>query len=1635
MGCEITTCSFVTAPLTSQSQSAPDRRKELRRRNRSRLTSLLACHRQRWNRSKPTLLLPCHRQRCNRFGVNLLLVSLSQTALEQVRSKLSGLSVTDRAGTDAEESRLTAEEMDEIRQKNLAYEYLCHLEEAKTWLQAVLKEKLPPTTELEENLRNGVYLAKLANHIAPEVVPLSRIYDIEQKRYNIAGLQFRHTDNINYWRKVLEVSGLPLTFHPETTDVYDKKNMPRVVYCLHALSTHLFKQGKAPLIQDLYGKVVFTDAEIDKMRLELDKYDVHMPAFQKIGGILTNDMAGDSSALHAAVMDINEALDKQSMNDSYVADMYDEILTQAEIQGHIVSVNENASVGKINAALDFGTWLDLLKALQDLSLDLPSISEFAAPLYFEEMKTDKLDLGKDLQLSDVEASVRFLSLIAAVTQAVDMGNCDLAWDAIFNSQTQFMDLEHAFKSKYFMALKACRQQKLSERSKCPLLTYMDIQECIDQVNQQNEDDNQLIVALKQLDVAVKKNDASSVLTALQSPVFNIGENIEPDCAPLYIQLLKCKLDQKQNGEEEMALWLEDVQTLPKQAAEEIKDAHSACKTLSAVHSALKGNNQELLRSALRAGNLTISPCTQRTMSKFYNTLLECKRKKEMKYSCPWVVYQSPRNVVAYLNIETDKCVWKKPKQFQLGSVYLSMKDIKNVISYIKAACDSKVAEQTIVRLQALIRGYLIRKRVSERRKLFQNSLSYIIKIQEDKIVKVQALWRGYKARQAFLSIFKQPQPPLSIVKHFAPLLEFCADDYQRDLQLQNLKSEVVQAIRRNQELAKHLDAMDLKIGLLVRNRVTLQDVVAHGTTLNDLAKSSSITDPHQSRGLKSLTKESRKLLDDYQHLFYLLQTNPCYLSKLIFCLPPSGSNKFLQTVILSLFNFGANCREEYLLLKLFRSALHEEIRNNYEKLSDVMMANPLVLKLVVSFSRQFAGANSLRTILGPLVDNILTNKALVIDTNPVDIYKCWRSELEMKTGKTSDLPYSVNTEEALKYEEVRKRLASSLDSLKMCTIVFLERITQSLPAIPYGMVYMAKVLKTALSQKFPKAQEKDLLKVVGNLIYYQYINSAIVAPDVYDIINTPPNFTLSALQRRNLASIAKILQFAAAKKGFGDECQHLMCLNNFIVECHERFKRFFKQCCDVEELEEHFNVHEFSEATLISRPVIFITLQEICDTHKLLLEYQDHIAPDPMDPLSELLEDLGSDPSLATLLGKHPEDPALRQLAKAEACLTLVNKYEDPGEDDTDINKLFIKAKELLVAILPCLHGCNLVEALNSSDTPTQQRLFEELQARRIKQPKPTQEMNVSLGACKEQLKEHLRRLELEGMVSHRDGYQNLVTAVAQNICNKGRYRDSRRREMETLKAAKLGLEHKAAFYQDQVNYYNIYIKKCLENLHTGKSSVHTPKRPGNKQVKSKLTLKYTAARLHEKGVLLEVEGLPPSQLKNVLFEITPADINGIFTIKGKFMGVEMEKVDIDIQITYIDSSSSFNISISTGCPSHPLPFLLISPNFSFDHAFPVRSATVSHLDSHVDIKKMVDLVLEGIGVVTDILTQEVLTAMEFMNLLLTIFLLLVPCMYLMKLGIKRARIVRLIDKLPGPPAYPLVGTILGVLVPRDSMY
>lgn len=65
-------------------------------------------------------------------------------------------------------------------------------------------------------------------------------------------------------------------------------------------------------------------------------------------------------------------------------------------------------------------------------------------------------------------------------------------------------------------------------------------------------------------------------------------------------------------------------------------------------------------------------------------------------------------------------------------------------------------------------------------------------------------------------------PPLSVVRKFVHLLEQSALDLHEEQDVTRLREEVVTNIRSNQQMEKDLNVMDIKIGLLVKNRITLQ---------------------------------------------------------------------------------------------------------------------------------------------------------------------------------------------------------------------------------------------------------------------------------------------------------------------------------------------------------------------------------------------------------------------------------------------------------------------------------------------------------------------------------------------------------------------------------------------------------------------------------------------------------------------------------------------------------------------------------------------------------------------------------------------------------------------------------------------
>ncbi|NWZ92044.1 IQGA1 protein, partial [Nesospiza acunhae] len=1597
-------------------------------------------------------------------------------------------------GSVLDNERLTAEEMDERRRQNVAYEYLCHLEEAKRWMEACLNEELPATTELEEGLRNGVYLAKLGNFFSPKVVSVKKIYDREQTRYKATGLHFRHTDNVIQWLNAMSEIGLPKIFYPETTDIYDRKNMPRCIYCIHALSLYLFKLGLAPQIQDLYGKVDFTEEEISNMRLELEKYGIQMPAFSKIGGILANELSVDEAALHAAVIAINEAIDRQVPADTLTAmknpnamlinlddqlestyqatlyrakqdkmdnaknriasessdrerDVYEELLTQAEIQGNINKVNTHAAISKIDLALEQGDALALYEALATPALGLRGLLQENCDWYFKQFLSDRqqkqeagltgplqkeeLQLGVDaanraaqqyqqklaaiakinsaIRMGDAEktvaemmnpeaqlpevytfaadlyqrelatlqqqspeghlshpelsVAVEMLSSVALINRALDSGDMNTVWKQLSSPVTGLTNIEDENSQRYIDDLVKLKAERSAEENE--FITWNDIQSCVDHVNKVVHEEHERILAIGLINEALDEGDTKKTLQALQTPAAKL-EGVAPKVAQHYQDtLLRAKREKAQDTQDETAvLWLDEIQDGIHKANRDTEESQRFSLGILAINEAVDHGDVSQTLSALRSPDVGLYGVTPECAETYQQELSEVKKRAAGGNVSEWVKHWVRGGYHYYHNLRTKEGGWDEPAEFVQNDTQLSREEIQSTISGVTAAYNREqlwlANENLIMKLQACCRGYLVRQEFNSRmnflkkqvpaitciqsqwrgykqRKAYQTRLDYL-RAQKDQVVKIQSMTRMYQARrryrdrlqyfrnhindvvkiQAFIrankaredykTLINAENPPMAVVRKFVHLLDQSDQDFQEELELMKLREEVVTLIRSNQQLENDLNLMDIKIGLLVKNKITLQDVVSHSKKLTKKNKeqlSDMMMLNKQRGGLKALSKEKREKLEAYQHLFYLLQTNPTYLAKLIFQMPQNKSTKFMDSVIFTLYNYASNQREEYLLLRLFQTALQEEIKSKVDQIHEIVTGNPTVIKMVVSFNRGARGQNALRQILAPVVKEIIDDKSLNIKTDPVDIYKSWVNQMESQTGEASKLPYDVTPEQALSHEEVRTRLDASIRNMRTVTDKFLSAIISSVDKIPYGMRFIAKVLKDSLHEKFPDAGEDELLKIVGNLLYYRYMNPAIVAPDAFDIIDLSAGGQLTTDQRRNLGSIAKMLQHAASNKMFMGDNAHLSIINEYLLQSYQKFRRFFQAACEVPELQDKFNIDEYSDLVTLTKPVIYISIGEIINTHTLLLDHQDAIAPEHNDPIHELLDDLGEVPTIESLIGGegsgNVNDPNWEMLAKTEVSLTLTNKFDVPGDENAemDARTILLNTKRLIVDVIRFQPGETLTEILETSATSEQEAEHHRaMQKRAIRDAKTPDKMkksvsvkedgNLNLQEKKEKIKASLKKLTELGPVNAKNKYQELINDIAKDIRNQRRYRQRRKAELVKLQQTYSALNSKATFYGEQVDYYKSYIKTCLDNL-ASKGKVSKKPREMKGKNSKKISLKYTAARLHEKGVLLEIEDLQGNQFKNVIFEISPTEEVGDFEVKAKFMGVQME--------------------------------------------------------------------------------------------------------------------------------------------------
>ncbi|ORX63453.1 ras GTPase-activating protein family [Basidiobolus meristosporus CBS 931.73] len=838
-------------------------------------------------------------------------------------------------------------------------------------------------------------------------------------------------------------------------------------------------------------------------------------------------------------------------------------------------------------------------------------------------------------------------------------------------------------------------------------------------------------------------------------------------------------------------------------------------------------------------------------------------------------------------------------------------------------------ESAVHKLQAMARGVLSRKKVGGLLEHYATHEEEVIKVQQcvrgfirknqerkrwehyvnnaDKIIKVQSVFRAKLANNAYRTLTMVEDPPVSTMRNFIHLLDDGDKDFQEEMELERLRQQAVLTIRQNNELETHLNDLDIKIALLVKNRISLDEVIRASKRQYNVSD-----DYHAAASsLKSLDKDNRHKLECYQQLFYLLQTHPIYLARLLFIMNQNfmgdRTKKFVETVVLTLFGFAQNEREEYLLLKLFKAAIDVEI-SNVETVSDFLRGNPVFIKLAVHYNRGAKERKYLRELLQPLVKQIIEDPTLDLETDPLAIYRKLIREEESREGKKSNRPYDIPLDSALEDVETRQVLISHLKQLTTITTNFVNSIHNSLDKMPYGIRYIARELREALMAKLPNEQENTILKVVGNLVYYRYINPAIIAPETFDVIET----NINPLQRKNLAEVAKMLNQVCVGKPFSNENVGLKALDSYVKFTSESFAQYSYNVTAVCDPEVYFQIDEFLDLANRQKPVIYINTSEVFSVHAMLEESLDMLAPEMDDPLRAVLEDLGPAPTIKS------------GFQDRELSLTLTNKLADLGEEESEVKQLFVETKRLVLYIIRIQSGRTLLDILERPVTNRDEKRFQEMIAQeRAKGEGIKSNFDISgvdFLTLKKVTFDYLNLLEREGRVSYESGYQEMINSIATDVRNKHRRRIQRRQEMKRIRQTLLNLADKSNYLEEQKNTYLDYIHTCMSQLSQKKNKrsrvlpftrqyFHLKDLQKSGKMPRFGSYKYTAERLAQKGVLLSMEQFSPKQFEKIAMTIS-SDEAGVFSIEAYMMGAKI--ADMILRLEDLLQLQFDNVNVTT---------------------------------------------------------------------------------------------------------------------------
>ncbi|KAK5715180.1 iqgap-related protein [Elasticomyces elasticus] len=1453
--------------------------------------------------------------------------------------------------------------MDTQRKHLAAYEYLCHIGEARAWIMDVLEPaELPPIVQLEEALRDGVTLAEVVVRLAPEL-PLEQQRALGSMRiFRNPRLQFRHSDNIAMFFRFLGEAELPELFRFELVDLYEKKNIPKVIYCIHALSWLLYRKGIVDFrIGNLVGQLHFEEHELEETQKGIDRSGVAMPNF---GGMR-----------EAMQIEPEPVPEPEPTPDELLAEQEEVLLDlQSQARGALVR-------------------LRLGQDMQDLWDAEDAISNFQA-LARGGFAREIFDFKHAM-----DASTRqFQAAAKAFLIRRKLHRKQRAWrdnkQAVVTVQSMWRGRQQRAETKQIRVQLQKQRHGLKEiqaaiRGALGRWKASDVWHETQEAGTEVEAfQAQARGALERLRVGAIMNelwDTEDVVSAMQAVIRGsrvrrqatsqreAAKQVSVDVVRLQAAvrgLIQRKEVKRHHGHFQMhESTVMDVQSAARGLLVRLQQA----RTKGALQGRESGivKMQTLLRAWTARKDIKIRKAELLTTSNSIASFQARARGLACRHQTQQLRSDLQKHDHGVLQVQSLARATLQRRQvgLKLAALEDQETDITTLQSLARAyiqrqrifdqLVELEKEETEIVDLQAFARAMLLRSHVGSLLAELEEHESEIVQFQAvarafgvrgkfaekqqhykenmQRVIKLQSFVRAKQQGESYKSLVNGKNPPLPVVRRHLHLLTDTSLEFEGELEAERLRRQVVESVRRNELVEGYVEGLDVKIALLVKNKITLDEVVKHqkhfGGSASQLLRQGSTLPGHGSGfDLKALNKSSRKKLTGYEELLFMLQTQPGYLARLFHHMTARGlaekDGKNLERLVMTLFGYAQKNREEYFLLKVL-AASTQLIVERSQQLDDFVrqQTGAFHQRIMHSYIRSPPCRTYLKALFGSMVrEGICGQEHLDLESDPLQIYRAMLNNEELSTGQPSRRPRDLPREQAIREHDVRPTYVQHLQDLRDLCDGFFLTLEETLHRLPYGVRFVTAEQYRALCQQFPHEDPAHLAMLAGNWLWKSYLLPALREPEMWGVVDRG----LNPVHKRNLGQVTTVLGQVAAGRLFGAENLYLQPLNNWITESLDRWHEVLHHMFELPTAEEYFDADQFSDLYSRTKPTLYIKLADIFSLHSLVADNLPVVAPTRDDPIKELLTDLGT--------AKSNESDLSGAANGGEITLTLKSRFTVQEDPNAEARSLFMATKRLVLYMIKVQTGTNLMEIIcrpishEDADRWIQvvrDELAEKEHDRR--KPKRTSsafDPRASLRGARAQSvyseapsaysEDRRDALDLESMtyaelkhnaleniialeqahvpqqfrVSRHNNYQDLLNALAADIRQKHRRRMDRQREIESTRATLAQLDAKAAFLEDQLKSYNDYIEQCLHTLANKKGTKHKFIMPFTKQWSHERELeragrqpkfgsyKYSARQLADKGVLLSWAGYAPEHWGQ-LNVIISSDEVGVFHLEA----------------------------------------------------------------------------------------------------------------------------------------------------------